>query len=497
MLMSIKFNVKGIAVLVLGILAGLIFGCHHSNQSSLNVSDQAILIYNANIINVMDGTIAFDQAIVIDSGVIQAINDYEVLKSSIVAENSIDADHKFVIPGLWDMHVHIEGEDLVEDNKALFPVYIAYGITTVRDMASDLGEQVLRWRDDINEGKLPGPQIFTAGRKLEGVNSIWKGDLEIANEEELDQMLDKLEAYQVDLVKITENTLSGELFLKSVKASKKRGFMVSGHVPIDLTVMELVAEGFTSIEHASYLLRLGANEDSIVRLLKSGAITKSAANEYYNSNFNQEKANKAYQELSEFNMAVTPTLIGGKQLAFLDENNHSQDDFLKLLTNRFTSNYQWRIDRMANDTPEQKQARKDRYERIADQLPYLQAAGIVILAGSDAAALNTFVYPALALHEELVLFQDAGLTPLQILQSATINGAKLMGKYDMLSTVEVGKEADLIILNNNPLEDISATQDIQAVINNGKYFDRRKLDQLLEGAQQVKKRLDNERDRKK
>ncbi|MDZ7649798.1 MAG: hypothetical protein U5K54_23145 [Cytophagales bacterium] len=280
-------------------------------------------------------------------------------------------------------------------------------------MASDLGEQVLAWREDIKLNKFLGPQIFTAGRKLEGINSIWKGDLEIANEEELEQMLDKLEAYEVDLVKITENTLPGTLFLKGVQEAKKRGFLVSGHVPIDLTIDELVDAGFSSIEHASYLLRLGSNEKNIVKQLRAGTMASSEANNYYSSNFNQDTAINAYKNLSKTRVAVTPTsLTGGKQLAYLDEDNHAQDEFQNYLTERFTSKYQWRIDRMSGDTPEQKQARKDRYKLIAQQLPHLQDAGITILAGSDAAALNTFVYPALSLHEELTLFQEAGLTPL-------------------------------------------------------------------------------------
>ena len=94
------------------------------------------------------------------------------------------------------------------------------------------------------------------------------------------------------------------------------------------------------------------------------------------------------------------------------------------------SNYQWRIDRMANDSPEQKQQRKDRYQLIAKQLPYAQKAGMMIIAGSDCAALNTFVYPAASLIEELGLFQKSGMKPLDILQSATMNGAKFMGKFE-------------------------------------------------------------------
>jgi hypothetical protein len=222
-------------------------------------------------------------------------------------------------------------------------------------------------------------------------------------------------------------------------------------------------------------------------------MTNSEANNYYSSNFNQDTAIHAYKNLSKTQIAVTPTLIGGKQLAYLDVDDHAQDEFQNYLTDRFTSKYQWRIDRMSGDTPEQKQARKDRYKLIAQQLPFLQEAGVTILAGSDAAALNTFVYPALSLHEELVLFQEAGLTPLQILQSATINGAEFMEKLPTMGTIDIGKQADMVILNNNPLLDIKSTQDIYAVINNGQYFNRANLNSLLEQAKQKKVELDNER----
>ena len=100
------------------------------------------------------GSILDHSAILIDSGMIKLLGDYSTLKSSVDTKNQIDVNAKFIIPGLWDMHIHIEGQDLVEDNLALFPVFIAYGITTVRDMASDLGEQVLSWRGEIDKKKL-------------------------------------------------------------------------------------------------------------------------------------------------------------------------------------------------------------------------------------------------------------------------------------------------------------------------------------------------------
>ncbi|WP_339786560.1 amidohydrolase family protein [uncultured Imperialibacter sp.] len=458
-----------------------------------NVSGTAILITNAHVVDVATGQIAEDKALLIDNGRIVSIGDGSELSALVGKEDVFDAGGRYVIPGLWDMHVHIEGEDLVEDNRALLPLYVAYGITTVRDCASDLGELVLAWRDSINNDQLFGPQIFTAGRKLEGINSIWKGDLEIANEEELRQMLDKLDGYNVDFVKITENTLPGDLFLTSVREAKKRGYKVTGHVPYDLSVVELATAGFSAIEHASYMLRLGSDDSAIVRSVRSGKLARSKAGEVYNSSFNQDSAFARYKMLAKQGVAVTPTLIGGKLLAYLDENDHQSDAYLKYLTDRFTSKYQWRIDRMAGETPEQKQGRKDRYQLIAEQLPYLHKAGVTILAGSDAAALNTFVYPAQSLHEELVLFQEAGLEPLTILQTATSNGAKFFNVQDNLASIAPGMEADLVILNSNPLDDISATQDIFAVVNDGEYLSREKLDELLQQVQVIKEKLDKER----
>ena len=482
------------AGLVICIALSLILcGCGETHKPGIDISENALLLYNVQIIDVEGGGILKENAVLIDSGRIRAIDSYGNLKPIIPPISQIDLQGKYAIPGLWDMHVHIEGEDLVPDNRLLFPVYLAYGITTVRDCASDLGELVLSWRDSIAAGQMLGPQIFTAGRKLEGINSIWKGDLEIADEMELQQSLDTLDSYKVDFVKITENTLQGPLFLRSVQEAHKRGYKVSGHVPYELGIGELVHAGFSSIEHASYMLRLGCDEEYVVDRLKSGEMSRAEANEWYLSHFNQDTAVAAFRKLAKTGLAVTPTLIGGRQLAFLEETDHSDDAFLQYLTDRFTSNYQWRIDRMAGESPEQKEERKARYNLIARQLPFMQQAGITLLAGSDAAALNTYVYPALSLHEELGLFSESGLEPLEILRAATINGARFMGEEATMGSIAKGKQADLLILNSNPLEDISATQEIHALVKDGEYLDRKTLDGFLRNARDMRQALNRQR----
>lgn len=148
---------------------------------------------------------------------------------------------------------------------------------------------------------------------------------------------------------------------------------------------------------------------------------------------------------------------------------------------------------MANDTPEQLRQRKDRLELLKRQLPLMQQAGIRLIAGSDAAALNTYVYPAESLIKELEIFQEAGLTPLQILQSATIAGAQYFDVLSQTSTIEPGKRADLVLLNENPLKDVKAVRSVLAVVKNGNYFAREQLDGFLERAHREKIRLDNQR----
>lgn len=453
-------------------------------------ADHRWLFHNVTIINVGDGSAKNQAAVLVDGGVIKKIGTYKQLRAGVPPSRHVDGQGKYMIPGLWDMHVHLEGTELVEDNLALLPVFLAYGITTIRDCASDLGNQVVAWRNDIKSGKIIGPRIFTAGRKLEGKKSMWKGDLEISDYAELSKSLDTLDRLKVDFVKITENTLSGELYLMSVEAAHQRKYRVSGHVPIDLTIQSLVDKGYTSVEHGSYLLRLGYDEKSIARDVKSGKMSREEANKIYSGPFNQASAVAGYRALAKSGLFVCPTLIGGRELAYLDETDHSRDKPMEFLTKKYMSNYQWRIDRMAGDTPEQRQARKDRYLLLRSQLPLMQLAGITLIAGSDAAALNTYVYPAESLIQELEIFRESGLMPLQILQSATINGAKYFGILDKSGTIDEGKVADLVLLDENPLESIGALRMVAGVYTGGKYYNSAALKNMMNTAKQTKARLD-------
>jgi imidazolonepropionase-like amidohydrolase len=199
--------------------------------------------------------------------------------------------------------------------------------------------------------------------------------------------------------------------------------------------------------------------------------------------------------LAKTGVYVCPTLIGGRQLAYLYETDHRNDAPQAWLTEKYKSNYQWRIDRMGKETPEQRQQRKDNYLRIRQQVPLFQAAGLRIIAGSDCAALNTLVYPAESLIEELEIFQEAGLTPVQALRTATVNAASYFGKERSTAAIAEGRVADVVILDADPLKNISALRKVRGVIAKGEYFDKKALDGFMEQAKAEKERLDKSRTR--
>lgn len=443
-----------------------------------------LLIRHANVIDVESGRIARDQAIAIKGGDIIAVGADATVARRHAAAQTIDATGKFVMPGLWDMHVHFGGgTELIAENKALLPLYAAYGVTTVRDAAADIGDSVISWRSDVAAGKLLGPTIFTSGPKLEGYKPLWKGTIEVGTPAEVDQALDRLQAMQVDFIKITDNTLNPEIFLYAVKAAKARGLQTSAHTPFALTIEQAAAAGLSSVEHLDYLIKAGSpDEASIGADYAAGKLSYGDASDRFVETFDADHAKTVYRRLAKLGLYVTPTLNMGRILAYLDREDHRNDAALAYLGPGLRKTYEWRVERAAKATPAQVAARHREYELSVKVLPMLRDAGIPILAGTDAGYLNSFNYPGQGLHDELQRYVEAGLTPREALASATLTGPAFLGHADRYGAVTRGKAADLLMLDANPLEDISATRSVRGVVLHGKWLDRAALDGLLETA---------------
>jgi hypothetical protein len=460
---------------------------------TLNVNAQLkkvdLIINNVNIVDVVNNKIISNRYIAIQKNKIIDISNASISKT-YTANEIIDATGKYIMPSLWDMHVHFGGDSLKAENKMLLPLYIAMGIGHVRDCAGDISLDVIEWKNDIANGTLLGPTIFTSGPKLEGINSIWPGDLEISNETELRTALDSLQKLKVDFIKITDNTLAPDLFLKSIIAARKRGWKVTGHVPATMNVDVFSRNGLSAIEHIGYLQRAASkNEDSITKLRAVNKISGREANELYLNSFDSTVAIAKFKQLAKNGTAVVPTINGSYITTYLDKTSHLNDDYLRYLGPALKRTYNWRIERAAKDNAEAIAFRHKNFEAAANLLPLLYKTGVVILAGTDAGFLNSFNYPGLGMHDELAIMVKYGLTPQQALICSIINGPAFFNQSKLYGAVAKQKNADLLILNANPLTDINNTKKINAVINKGKYFNRKFLDKLLADTEQKVKLL--------
>ncbi|MBC6367914.1 amidohydrolase family protein [Algoriphagus sp. AK58] len=453
-------------------LIGLISSC--SPKSSVD-----LLIKNASIISLRSGEIIQDQVILIQGDRILTTGG-DTLLSQYEGIIEINAEGKFVLPGLWDNHVHFGGAEYIDENEQLLPLYVAFGVTSVRDAAGDIPLEVLKWRDEIANGNRTGPRIFTSGPKIEGINSIWPGDLEVGSEEELDRALDSLVKLKVDFVKITDNTLSAELFLSATQKARKRGLPVSGHVHAGITLDEISLAGLSTIEHQGYALRAATSEETRIRNERvAGKMTAEEANLLQFQTLSDSVAEVNFRKFAKQGTGIVPTLLISRNIAYLDSLDFSTDTILNYLGPKLKESYQWRIDRYAKEDQPSRENRKRLYEASARLLPIMQKSGMKIMAGTDAGYLNTYDYPGLGIHLELALMVNYGLSPVEALTASLINGPAYFGLEEDYGAVTSGKKASLLILRNNPLEQIENTQTIESVIVEGKYFSRKDLDRIL------------------
>lgn len=441
-----------------------------------------VIIRHVTIIDVEAAKAIAGQAVVLRGADIVAVGDDAGVAKDWRVERAIEGEGRYLIPGLWDMHVHFGGgTELIEENRALLPLYVANGITTIRDCSGDLADQVLAWRSEIAGGSLFGPRLLTSGAKIEGIAPVWKGTIEVGSEADVDAALDRLKNRdKVDFVKITDNTLKPGLFLYALRQAKALGLRTSGHIPMALTTAQAVDAGLSSIEHLDYAYNAGAGDEAAIASdFAAGRIDRAEANRRLDAGFDRATAMAAYRDFAAKGVYVTPTLNGSRLLDYLDRDDHSKDAGLAYIGPKLRKTYDWRIERAAKADAAAIAARHAHSDAVGSVLPMLAEAGVPIIAGTDAGFLNSFNYPGFGLHDEIELFTKRGLTPAQALASATRAGPAWFGWLDRYGAVKPGMAADLVLLDKNPLQDIAATRAIDTVVMRGQVHDRAALDKML------------------
>jgi len=464
-------------LLLLPILA--ILSCKNSEEKTAENSDFDLAITNIQIVDLEKGDILQNKTVFIKDDLISAIKDSEENNS---AKKVIDGKDKFLLPGFWDNHVHFRGGDsLISANKNFLGLFLANGVTTVRECGGDMTSSILEWQQNIANNQLAGPTIYTSGPKLDGENARWEGSLEIASENDIAPALDSLQKLETDFVKLYDSKFTGELYLKTIEATEHRGMISSGHMPFSVTLDETTAAGMDGIEHLYYVLKAcSAEEESITQDVIDGKTSFWESLDRVMQTYAEETAEKTFTTLKSREVYVIPTLHINHTLSYLDEEPHENDEYLDYMGSGITKTYEGRIRSALNASKEFVKTRKQLDSAFVSLAKKLHENEVSLLAGSDCGAFNSYIYPGISLHQELQALVDAGLSPLQALQTSAINGAKFL-KKENTGAIKENYKADLVILNANPLKNIEETQNINSVIKNGKVFQQQDLEGLKTG----------------
>jgi imidazolonepropionase-like amidohydrolase len=464
-----------------------------------------VLVFtNVAVIDVSGGPTLRNMNVVIHDDRIVAISKRAVIHLGRNVE-VVNATGKFLIPGLWDMHVHAAVRPEADlSSRNVLSLYLVYGVVGVRDMGGDW-TRLSALRKELAAGTLPGPILLAAGPFVDGPQEANPNVIPVASPEEARAAVHRLKSEGVDFVKVQAG-LSREAFFAVADEARKAGMVFAGHVPEAVNAVEVSDAGQKSMEHVSpalpgdagILLACSTREDELRGGLKAlrelEANPKASLDEYRArmrklqadllDSYDPAKGAAVMKRLVRNQTWVVPTLIWSQSFRPLSKEDTGaslpMNQLPAKLRQRWLGGRQRYLEAVAPETLalNQRVARKS-----VELVGALHRAGVLLLAGTD--STDAFVVPGFSLHQELELLVAAGLTPLQALQTATMNPSRFLGRAGERGAVEKGRAADLVLLDANPLDDIRNTRRISGVVIGGKYMSRRDLDRIAAGLEKA------------
>lgn len=415
---------------------------------AVSTQEPSLAITGVNIVDVAEARIVPNSTVIVTGNTITSVTQND---TPLGDAQRVDGRNKFLIPGLWDMHAHIQGNE-----KAWLPLYIANGVTGIRDMGADL-EFILDIRDATSSRRTLGPRIVAAGPILDDAPADWPFRIRVRNPEEGRAAVQRLKGRGVDLIKV-HNFTPRDVFFAIADEARRQGLPVAGHVPLKVTIQEGIDAGMVTIEHMS--------EDGRVWKACSGG-----------AQYRSDACRPFFEMLARWRVWQTPTLVAMSELAVIGTPASSISREQLVYANKsFLAMHAGNQSYFAK-RPEIIGILKNLAEVAKVVTRDMAASGVGILAGCDA------MIAGFCVHDELATMVAGGLSPAAALRTATLNPARYLGRETTLGTIAAGKLADFVLLDANPLDDITNVRRIRAVMTAGRFLDKNALDQLLTQAQ--------------
>ena len=466
---TISFMMARSRVLLLFVLTALLVPAVYAQNWSLV---DTVVITDVNVVDVRTGEIHPEQTVIIDRGRIVSVGSRKDTRYPRNAPVIINGKGFYLIPGLWDMHVHLVfGDWFPLAQEISLPLFVANGVTGVRDMGSELAT-VQAWRNEIEGQRLIGPRIMTSGPMLDGPKPRFPSSIAIATPEDGRRAVDTLKQSGADFIKL-QSLLPRDAVFAIADEAKKQEMPFEGHVPDSVRADEMSNAGMRSFEH---LIDIFEGSSPLEDAFLKGDKTETK----FLASYDPERAAVLAAVLAKNQTWQCPTLVWERGGNLIDVTDFSKDQRAKFVPaywkDRTWKSFTKEIEAEFNE--DSLETRKKFIDKELEVVQLLHNAGVPFLAGTDTPP-GVYIFPGFSLHEELQRFVAAGFSPLEALQTATLNPARFFQMEDQFGTIEKGKWADLVFLDANPLEDIRNTQKVAAVVLNGRYFSKADLQKLL------------------
>jgi hypothetical protein len=456
----------------------LILFCSSLLLAQPKTSTRQVLVFtHVTLIDATGAEAKPDMTVVIRDGRIAALGRRGKIRLAKSAQ-VVDASGKFLIPGLWDMHVH-------EWNKeAFFPLFIANGVIGVRDMFAPL-PPIKQWRAEVAAGTTIGPQIVAAGIILDGPNPACAPcSIAVGNAAEGRKAVLTVKEMGSDFIKVY-SMLPRDAYFAIADEAKRQNMVFAGHVPEFVSAGEASDAGQKSIEHLTgVLVACSAKEEELrkeneARLRADGFRRDTMTLEQSRAldSFDAKQAAALFARFKRNGTWMCPTLSVLRAQAFIGDADFRNDLRVKYIQNFLRKQFWEDGFGFSSRTAEDNARARRVFQKQLEVVGMMKRAGVDFIAGTDTA--NPYVFPGFSLHDELALLVQAGFTPMEALQAATRDPGRYLGRLDSVGTIEKGKIADLVLLDANPLAEIGNTRKINAVVVGGRFITRPELDKML------------------